>query len=253
MLPTRGYATKGPTSILEPFSFERRDPGPHDVLIEILYCGICHSDIHQARDEWGGSIFPMVPGHEIVGRIARVGDKVGRWKIGDTVGVGCFVDSCRECEACKAGEEQYCEQGMTPTYNGYERDGKTPTYGGYSTRIVVDENYVLRIPESIPLERAAPLLCAGITTYSPLRHFGVKAGDDVAIVGLGGLGHMAVQLANAMSARVTVLSHSPGKRVDALRLGADDLVTTSDSGAFTTNTERLDFNLRTLSAPHEHN
>jgi len=223
------------------------------VLIDIAYCGVCHSDIHQARDEWGGSIFPMVPGHEIVGTVARVGDQVERWKIGDTVGVGCFVDSCRECEACKAGEEQYCERGMTLTYNGYERDGRTPTYGGYSTRITVDENYVLRIPESIPLERAAPLLCAGITTYSPLRHFGVKAGDEVAIVGLGGFGHMGVKLAKAVGARVTVLSHSPSKRDDALQLGADDFIATGDADAFEKNTKRFNFILDTVSAKHDYN
>ena len=160
------------------------------MLIDIVYCGICHSDIHQARDDWGGSIFPMVPGHEIVGKVIEVGDHVSKWKKGDIVGVGCFVNSCRECEACRAGEEQYCEgvgtfPGFTPTFNGYERDGKTPTYGGYSTRITVDEDYVLRIPEGIPLERAAPLLCAGITNYSPLKRFGVKAGDKVAVVGSG--------------------------------------------------------------------
>lgn len=195
----------------------------------------------------------MVPGHEIVGRISRVGDEVTSWKVGDTVGVGCFVDSCRECEACKAGEQQYCERGMTATYNGYERDGKTPTYGGYSTRITVDEHYVLGIPESIPLERAAPLLCAGITTYSPLRHFGVKAGDDVAIVGLGGLGHMGVKLAKAIGARVTVLSHSPGKRNDALQLGADDFIATGDADAFEKNAKRFDFILDTVSATHDYN
>jgi len=252
-LPTTGYAARRPHAGLEAFAFERREPGPHDVLIDIAYCGVCHSDIHQARDEWGGSIFPIVPGHEIVGKIARVGDQVERWKIGDTVGVGCFVDSCRECEACKAGEEQYCERGVTLTYNGYERDGKTPTYGGYSTRITVDENYVLRIPESIPLERAAPLLCAGITTYSPLRHFGVKSGDDVAIVGLGGLGHMGVKLAKAIGARVTVLSHSPGKRDDALQLGADDFIATGDADAFEKNTKRFNFILDTVSAKHDYN
>ena len=251
-LPTSGYATKGPSARLEPFAFTRREPRPHDVLINILYCGVCHSDIHQARDEWSGSIFPMVPGHEIVGTIAQVGSEVQNWKIGDIVGVGCFVDSCRECEACKAGEEQYCERGLTLTYNGYERDGKTPTYGGYSARITVDENYVLRIPESIPLERAAPLLCAGITTYSPLRHFGVKAGDSVAVVGLGGLGHMGVKLAKAMGASVTVLSHSPAKREDALLLGADDFIATSDAESFTKNAARFDFILDTISAQHDY-
>lgn len=252
-LPTSGYSTGGPSAKLEPFVFERREPGPYDVLIDIHYCGVCHSDIHQARDDWGGSIYPMVPGHEIVGKVVRVGDSVVRWKIGDTVGVGCFVDSCRECEACKAGEEQYCERGMTATYNGYERDGKTPTYGGYSTRITVDENYVVRVPDGIPLERAAPLLCAGITTYSPLRHFGVKAGDNVAVVGLGGLGHMGVKLAKAMGAKVTVLSHSPGKREDALRLGADDFIATSDANSFEKNAGRFNFILDTVSAEHDYN
>ena len=229
------------------------EPGPHDLLVEILYCGVCHSDIHQARGEWSASVFPMVPGHEIVGTVVEAGDKVEKWKVGDTVGIGCFVDSCRECEACKAGEEQFCEQGMSQTYNSYERDGKTPTHGGYSTHITVDENYVLRIPESIPLERAAPLLCAGITTYSPLRQFGVKAGDNVAVVGLGGLGHMAVKLAQAMGAKVTVLSHSPAKRQDALRLGADDFVTTRHEEAFEKNARRFDFILDTLSVQHDYN
>jgi uncharacterized zinc-type alcohol dehydrogenase-like protein len=253
MITTSGYATHGPKSALEPFSFERREPGAQDVLIEILYCGVCHSDVHQARDEWGGSIFPMVPGHEIVGRVLQVGRKVSRWKAGETVGVGCFVDSCRKCAACLAGEEQYCEQGMTGTYNSYERDGETPTYGGYSTRITVDENYVLRIPPEIPLERAAPLLCAGITTYSPLRHFGVKAGDEVAVVGLGGLGHMGVKLARAMETRVCVLSHSPGKREDALRLGADEFIATREAEAFEQHAGRFDFIIDTVSAPHDLN
>ena len=251
-IPVRGYSAPASKAPLGPFSFERRAPGPHDVLIDILFCGVCHSDIHQARDEWGGSIFPMVPGHEIVGKVAAVGNQVRKWKTGDTVGVGCFVDSDRVCEACKAGEEQYCETGMTPTYNGYERDGKTPTYGGYSTAITVDENYVLRIPAGIPLDGAAPLLCAGITTYSPLRHFGVKAGDKVAVVGLGGLGHMGVKLAKAMGATVTVLSHSPGKREDALRLGADDFLATKDPAVFEKNAGRFDFILDTVSAKHDY-
>jgi len=231
VVKTPAYAAQSAKSPLAPWSIERRKPRAHDVLIDILYCGVCHSDIHQARDEWGGSIFPMVPGHEIVGTVVETGDHVSKWKKGDIVGVGCFVDSDRTCEACRAGEEQYCEGGMTLTYNGYERDGKTPTYGGYSTRITVDENYVLRIPDGIPLERAAPLLCAGITTYSPLKHFGVKAGDKLAVVGLGGLGHMAGKLGHAMGAHVTVLSHSPGKREDALRLGADDFLPTKDEKA----------------------
>jgi alcohol dehydrogenase (NADP+) len=252
-LKTPAYATPSPKSPLAPFIIERREPGPHDVLIDILYCGVCHSDVHQARDEWGGSIFPMVPGHEITGRVVKAGGKVTRWKSGDVVGVGCFVDSCRICEACRAGEEQYCEQRMTLTYNGYERDGKTPTYGGYSTRITMDENYVLLIPSSLPLDRAAPLLCAGITTYSPLRHFGVKAGSSVGVMGLGGLGHMGVKLAKAMGAQVTVLSHSPGKRDDARRLGADDFLATTDKTVFERNGRRFNFILDTLSANHDYN
>ncbi|MEO8349096.1 MAG: NAD(P)-dependent alcohol dehydrogenase [Acidobacteriota bacterium] len=251
-----GYAAPAAGAALAPFSFERRAPGPHDVLIEVLYCGVCHSDIHQARDDWRAmmtSIFPMVPGHEIVGKVVRVGCQVEKWKAGDTVGVGCLVDSCRECGPCRAGEEQYCEKGPTPTYNGYERDGKTPTYGGYSTEITVDENFVLRIPEGLLLEGAAPLLCAGITTYSPLRHHGVKAGDSVGVVGLGGLGHMGVKIAKALGANVTVLSHSPGKREDALRLGADDFIATNDPSVFEKNAGRFRFVLDTVSAPHDYN
>lgn len=258
MSATPAYAAANATSPLAPFSVDRREPGPHDVEIDIAFCGVCHSDIHQARDEWGGSIFPMVPGHEIVGTVSRVGGKVTKWKAGDTVGVGCFVDSCRECDACRDGEEQYCANGMSGTYNGYERSGvkldrSRPTYGGYSTRIVVDENYVLRIPEGLPLDRAAPLLCAGITTYSPLRRFGVEAGDEVAVVGLGGLGHMGVKIAKAMGARVTVLSHSPNKRDDAVKLGADDFIATKDASVFQANAGRFDFILDTVSAPHDYN
>jgi uncharacterized zinc-type alcohol dehydrogenase-like protein len=252
MIPTRGYAATDPTSPVGPFTFERRDPRPHDVVIEILFCGVCHSDIHQARDEWGGSIFPMVPGHEIVGTVVNVGDEVTRWHTGETVGVGVFVDSCRECEACLAGDEQYCERGMTVTYNGRERDGETPTYGGYSERIVVDENYVLRIPEGIALDRAAPLLCAGITTYSPIRHFGGDEAGEAAVLGLGGLGHMGVKFLKALGARVTVLSHSPGKQEDAARLGADDFVVTSRDDAFEKNAGRFGFILDTVSAAHDY-
>ena len=252
------YAAPAAKAPLAPFTVERREPGAHEVLIDIKYCGVCHSDIHQARDEWGGSIFPMVPGHEIVGTVAKVGSRVGKWNVGDVVGVGCFVDSCRHCEACRAGEEQFCSEGMSVTYNGYERsDGKLdrsrPTYGGYSTRITVDENYVLRIPAGIPLDRAAPLLCAGITTYSPLRHFGVEAGDKIAVVGLGGLGHMAVKIAKAMGAHVTVLSHSESKRDDARRLGADDFLVTKDETVFTQHAGRFDFILDTISAQHDYN
>lgn len=251
-LKTPAYAAQSATTPLAPWSIERREPDPHDVLIDILYCGVCHSDLHQVRDEWGGSIFPMVPGHEIIGRVSKIGSHVKKWKPGQIVGVGCFVDSCRRCEACRAGEEQFCEAGMTLTYNGRDKEG-APTYGGYSTRITVDENYVLAIPKGIPLERAAPLLCAGITTYSPLRHFGLKKGDKLGVVGLGGLGHMAVKLGHAMGAHVTVLSHSPGKRDDALALGADDFLVTKDEKTFAENAGRFDFILDTVSAKHDYN
>ena len=253
MLETPAYAVTSPTSPLGPMSIARREPGPRDVLIDILYCGVCHSDIHQARGEWGNSSYPMVPGHEIVGRVARVGTAVQKWKVGDAVGVGCFVDSCRACEACGAGEEQYCAQGCIQTYNYFERDGKTPTFGGYSTRITVDEDYVLRIPDGIPLDRAAPLLCAGITTYSPLRHFGLEPGDALGVVGLGGLGHMAVKIGAAMGARVTVISHSPNKRADALQLGASDFISTHDPAVFDQHAGRFDLLLDTVSATHDLN
>jgi uncharacterized zinc-type alcohol dehydrogenase-like protein len=252
-LKTPAYAAQSATSALAPFTIERRKPGSHEVLIEILYCGVCHSDIHQVRDDWGMSSFPMVPGHEIVGRVVEVGDHVNKWKEGDIVGVGCFVDSCRQCVSCRSGDEQYCEEGFTPTFNGYERDGKTPTHGGYSKRITVDENYMLRIPEGIPLEQAAPLLCAGITNYSPLKHFGVKAGDKVAVIGLGGVGHMTVKLAHAFGAHVTVLSHSPSKRDEALRLGADEFIATKDESVFKENAGRFDFIFDTVSAQHDYN
>ena len=247
---TPAYAAPAARAALVPFTIDRREPGLHDVLIDIRYCGVCHSDIHQVRDEWGGAVYPLVPGHEIAGVVSRVGSAVTRWKVGDTVGMGVFVDSCRRCEACRAGEEQYCERQVSWTYNSTEQDGRTPTYGGYSTRITVDEAYVLRMPAALPLDRAAPLLCAGITTYSPLRHFGVRAGDPVGIVGLGGLGHVAVRIAKAMGAHVTVLSHSPGKRGDALRLGADDFLATGDATVFTRNLRRFTFILDTVSARH---
>jgi len=252
MHSTPAYAVPRAKAPLVPFTVDRRDPGPHEVLIDILYCGVCHSDIHQAREEWGPAIFPMVPGHEIVGKVAVVGSGVQRWRVGDTVGVGCFVDSCRACDACRSGEEQYCTQGLCLTYNGHERDGVTPTYGGYSTKIVVDENYVLRVPDGLPLDRSAPLLCAGITTYSPLRHFGVRAGDEVAVVGLGGLGHVGVRMARAMGAHVTVLSHSPRKGADAQALGAHDFITTSDPAVFAKHAGRFDFVLDTVSATHDY-
>jgi len=253
MLATRGYAAKGPASELEPFSFERREPGPHDLLIEILYCGICHTDIHQARDEWGGSKFPMVPGHEIVGRVTRVGSAVNRFKAGETAGVGCMVDSCRSCPNCKEGLEQYCDRDPNFTYNSFEKDGKTPTYGGYSSQIVVDENYVLKIPANLPPANAAPLLCAGITTYSPLRHFGVSPEQRVGIVGFGGLGHMAVKLAASMGAEVTAFSTSKSKEADARRMGARSFIVTKDMEAVTAGAGRFDFILDTVSAVHNLN
>ena len=228
MTPAKGYAAQTKTSSLVPFPFERREPGPKDVMIDILFCGVCHSDLHQIRDEWGGSIFPMVPGHEIVGRISKIGKDVTHFKIGDLGAVGCFVDSCRECANCRDGYEQYCENGMTGTYNSYERDGKTPTYGGYSNQIVVDEQYTLHVAPHLPLERVAPLLCAGITTWSPIMHWNMGKGHRVGVLGLGGLGHMAVKLAVSRGAEVTVLSTSKGKEAAARQLGAHHFALTSD-------------------------
>ncbi len=247
MLPTQAYAAPSATQPLAPLKINRREPGPNDVLIKIEYCGVCHSDIHQARDEWGGSIFPMVPGHEIAGTVTQVGAKVTKYKVGDHVGVGCFVDSCRECGNCRDGLEQYCDQGMIGTYNATEKDGKTPTYGGYSAQIVVDEKYVLRIPQNLPLDKAAPLLCAGITTYSPLRHWKAGPGKKVAVIGLGGLGHMAVKIAHAMGAEVTVLSQSLKKKEDGKRLGADHFYATSDPTTFEKLANTFDLILNTVS------
>ncbi len=251
-LPTSAYAAHSPTDELAPWSFERREPGAADVLIDIAYCGVCHSDIHFARNEWGFSQYPMVPGHEIVGHVVRVGDGVTRWKAGDRVGVGCFVDSCRTCPSCLEGEEQYCDSGSLFTYNGTDKNGVI-TYGGYSTQIVVDENYIVRVPESLPLDAAAPLLCAGITTYSPLRHFGAKAGTQLAVLGLGGLGHMAVKFGRAMGCEVTVLSHSPSKEADALKLGAHHFVATNDPEVFNTHASKFEMILNTVSAEHDYN
>ncbi|WP_337244619.1 NAD(P)-dependent alcohol dehydrogenase [Luteimonas sp. gir] len=253
MFETPAYAAADATAPLAPTTIQRRPPGPSEVLIDILYCGVCHSDLHQVRDEWGGAMFPMVPGHEIVGRIAQVGSAVTAFSVGDAVGVGCFVDSCRTCPQCRAGEEQFCDEGMTATYNAMARDGSGPTYGGYSTRITVDTAYVLRIPDALPLDAAAPLLCAGITTYSPLRHFGVAPGDEVAVVGLGGLGHMAVKFAVAMGARVTVLSSSESKRADALALGAHAFAATRDKGTFKALAKSFDFIVDSVSAEHDYN
>ncbi|MGO9231026.1 MAG: NAD(P)-dependent alcohol dehydrogenase [Bryobacteraceae bacterium] len=252
MSKTRGYAAAGVKAPLAPYSFERREPREQDVSIAIRFCGVCHSDIHQARDEWGGSIFPMVPGHEIAGIVTAIGAKVTKFKVGDRAGVGCFVDSCRACAQCQRGIEQYCAAGATWTYNGRDREG-TPTMGGYSDKIVVDEDYVLRLPENLPLDATAPLLCAGITLYSPLRHWHAGPGSKVAIVGLGGLGHMGVKLGHALGAEVTVLSHSVKKREDGLRLGADYFHATSEAETFTRLRGAFDLILNTVSAPMDWN
>ncbi|MFI1615533.1 NAD(P)-dependent alcohol dehydrogenase [Streptomyces lydicus] len=244
------YAAPAPKAPLERITIPRRELGAHDILIEIKYAGICHSDIHTVRAEWGdGGNFPIVPGHEIAGVVAEVGAEVTRYTAGDRVGVGCFVDSCRECENCRAGLEQYCtgDLGNVGTYNATGRDGE-PTYGGYSTHVVVDENYALRIPETIPLDAAAPLLCAGITLYSPLAHWQAGPGKKVAVVGLGGLGHMGVKIAHAMGAEVTVLSQSLRKKDDGLRLGADHYYATSDPATFETLAGTFDLIVNTVSA-----
>jgi len=247
-LLTKGYAASRAGAPLKPFSFERREPAAQDVVIDIKYCGICHSDIHQVRDEWGGSVFPMVPGHEIAGVVSRIGTGVTKFRVGDHVGVGCFVDSCGECDSCRRGLEQFCLVQTAFTYNSTERDGTTPTYGGYSERIVVKENYVLRLPDALRLEAAAPLLCAGITLYSPLRHWNAGPGKRVAIIGLGGLGHMGVKLAHALGADVTVLSQSLKKQDDAKRLGADRFYAMSDPQSFATLRKSFDLMISTVSA-----
>src|SRR5579872_4490889 len=251
MSKARGYAALKARDPLGPFSFERREPKEYDVAIDIKYCGICHSDIHQARDEWSDyqeeSIFPMVPGHEIGGVVTAVGKGVTKFKVGDKVGVGCYVDSCRTCPECREGLEQYCSVATIWTYNGRDKEG-TPTYGGYSERIVVDENYVLRMPDNLPLEACAPLLCAGITLYSPLKHWKAGPGKKVAIVGMGGLGHMGVKLAHALGAEVTVLSQSLSKQADGKRFGASHYYATSDPETFTKLAGQFDLIINTVSA-----
>jgi uncharacterized zinc-type alcohol dehydrogenase-like protein len=253
MSATKAYAAMSATAPIEPWTLERRDPKPHDVQIEILYCGVCHSDLHTARNEWSGTVYPCVPGHEIVGRITAVGDHVKRFKAGELAAVGCLVDSCRVCNNCKQGLEQYCENGMVLTYNGQEKDGSGNTYGGYSKQIVVHEDFVLNISDKFPLEGIAPLLCAGITTYSPLRHWKVGKGDKVGVVGLGGLGHMGVKLAVSFGAEVTMLSHSASKEKDAKKLGAHKFVLTSDTEQVKSVTNYFDFILDTVSADHDYN
>lgn len=248
MTTVPAYAAPAAKAPLERTMIERREVGEFDVLIDIKYAGICHSDIHQAREGWGEAIFPMVPGHEIAGVVAEVGTGVTRFAVGDRVGVGCMVDSCRECDNCKAGLEQYCTKGAVMTYNGVGKDGQ-PTYGGYSQKIVVDENYVVGVPEGIGLDEAAPLLCAGITTYSPLRHWNAGPGKKVAVLGMGGLGHMAVKLAHALGAEVTVLSQSLRKKEDGLKLGADHYYATGDPRTFEELAGTFDLIVSTVSAP----
>jgi len=244
--PTKAYAAKKVNEPLTFFPIQRRETGNHDVNISIKYCGVCHSDLHQVRDEWGGSTFPMVPGHEIVGIVTAVGNGVKKYKAGDKVGVGCMVNSCRECSNCREGLEQYCDRGSIQTYNSIDKDG-TLTYGGYSTSVVVDEDFVLKIPENLPLDAVAPLLCAGITTYSPLMHWKMGPGKKVAILGLGGLGHMAVKIANAMGADVSILSHSTKKKEDAHRLGAHNFYATSDTSIFEKLQSHFDLIINTVS------
>ena len=250
---TAGYAAQSATTPLAPFSFERREPGPKDVQIEILYCGVCHSDLHTARNEWTNTIYPVVPGHEIVGRVSKVGSQVKKFKAGDAAGVGCLVYSCGHCENCKDGLENYCEQGLGGTYNSEDNHLGGMTYGGYSRSIVVDEAFVLQIPKNLDLAATAPLLCAGITTYSPLRHWRVGKGQKVGVVGLGGLGHMGLKLAHAMGAHVVLFTTSANKIEDAKRLGADEVVLTKDPSQMEKQTNSFDFILDTVSADHDVN
>lgn len=245
---SRGYAALSAKAALNAFNFERRKLGEHDVALDISYAGICHSDIHQVAEDWGPSIFPMVPGHEIAGVVTEVGNKVSKFSVGDRIGVGVFVDSCRTCESCLRGLQQYCVQGMTGTYNGYERDGVTVAMGGYSNNFVINEDYAVHIPENLPMEGVAPLLCAGITLYSPIKHWEVQPGMKVAVVGLGGLGHMGVKFAVAMGAEVTVLSHSPSKQSDALAMGAHSFVSTKDPSNLKPLVKNFDLILNTVSA-----
>ncbi len=252
MLKSVGYAAQNATTALAPFSFERRDPLPNDIVVDIQFSGVCHSDLHQARNEWGNAMYPMVPGHEIIGRVSRVGSAVKKFKVGDTAGVGVLVDSCRTCPSCKAGEQQYCDKGMTPTYNGRDKNGEL-TFGGYSNNMVVDEAYAHTISPKLNPAAVAPLLCAGITTYSPLRHWKVGKGKKVGVVGLGGLGHMALKFAHSFGAHVVQFTTSPNKKEDAMRLGADEVVLSKDESAMQAHANSFDFILDTAAAPHDLN
>jgi uncharacterized zinc-type alcohol dehydrogenase-like protein len=253
LMKVRGYAAHSPQAPLGLFRFDRREVRASDVVIDILFTGVCHSDIHNARNDWGGARYPMVPGHEIVGRVAQVGADVTRFKVGDAVGVGCMVDSCQHCRACARGLEQYCESGNTLTYNSIDPHDGMPTYGGYSERIVVTEKFVLKMPDGLDLAGAAPLLCAGITTWSPLRHWKIGAGSKVAVVGLGGLGHMTLKLAKALGAGVTLFTRSPGKEDDARRLGADAIVVSTDEAQMAEVKGRFDLIIDTVPYAHDVN
>jgi len=252
-MKTRAYATTGADKSIDPTWIERREVGPHDVKMEILFSGICHSDLHQARNEWGNSRYPMVPGHEIVGKVTAVGAEVTKIKVGDIGGVGCMVDSCGECRSCKSDIEQFCLKGNAATYNGTEMDRKTPTHGGYASHIVVTDRFVLNVPKNLDPAGAAPLLCAGITTYSPLKEHGCKAGSKVGVGGLGGLGHMAVKIAKAMGAEVTMLSTSPQKEADAQKLGATGFGNTKEPATFKKLAGSFDLIINTISAEHDYN
>jgi uncharacterized zinc-type alcohol dehydrogenase-like protein len=251
MIATHGYAAHSATTPLVPFDYEHRDPGPNDILIDIQFCGICHSDIHQARNEWGNALYPMVPGHEIVGKVTAVGSAVSKFKVGDTAAVGCIVDSCRECNSCKAGEEQYCDRGATVwTYNAKGKDGKL-TFGGYGNHIVLDEAFALHVPANLDPAAAAPLLCAGITTYSPLKHWGAGPGKKIGIVGLGGLGHMALKFSHAFGAHTVQFTTSASKIEDAKKLGADEVVLTKEENWHAPHAGSFDFILDCVSASHD--
>ncbi|MGM8932368.1 NAD(P)-dependent alcohol dehydrogenase [Salinicola halophyticus] len=251
--PAKGYAAHSATSPLEAWDFERRAPRPDDVSIEILYCGVCHSDLHFAQDDWGMASYPVVPGHEIVGRVTAVGDKVANYQVGDMVGVGCMVDSCRQCQACNDGLENYCAEGFVMTYGSPDKHDGTLTQGGYSDSVVVSERFVVRIPDKLDIKSAAPILCAGITTYSPLKHYGVKPGDKVGIIGMGGLGHMGVKLAKALGAEVTLFTRSESKKAEAKQQGADHVVISTNEDEMGAITETFDFMLDTVPVQHDIN
>ncbi|ERL52707.1 hydroxyacid dehydrogenase [Halomonas huangheensis] len=250
---TRGYAAHSSSTPLEPWNFERRAPRPDDVSIEILYCGVCHSDLHFARDDWGMASYPVVPGHEIVGRVTAVGNEVSQHKVGDLVGVGCMVDSCRHCQACNDGLEQFCQEGFTMTYGSPDKHDGALTQGGYSDKVAVSERFVVRMPDGIDLKSAAPLLCAGITTYSPLKHYGVKPGHKVGVIGMGGLGHIGVKLARALGAEVTLFTRSESKVAEARRQGADHVVVSTDAAQMAAVAETFDFMLDTVPVKHDIN